>query len=115
MDKQFTQKNKKELFKIISELEERTTMMKNSEIEKIDKETRNKIFFSASNLLMIVRFLIKNRMDPRKIIKKSEELNNFTVKIESTGVLTPIQILKDSIRILKQKLNFIGIHMEKKN
>jgi len=114
LDKKFSEKTKKELFTIISELETKTKIIKNSENEKMDDEKRNKIFFSASNLLTIARFLIKNKIDPRKIIKKSELLNNFTIKIEATGALTSMQILKDSIRILKQKLNYVGIHMEKK-
>ena len=70
--------------------------------------------FSDPILIKLVEFFLKNKIDPRKILQKKKDRVDFSILLETTGVLDAIAVFKESIKILKQKLNFIGIHMEEK-
>ena len=93
-----------------------------SEFFKLDKLTNKiyfsdlylngRIFFFDSTLSSIVEFLIQQKIDPLKIITNNLR-QNFYIQIESTGALTCESIIKQAMYIVKQKLNLIGIHIEK--
>ena len=44
---------------------------------------------------------------------QDETFQDFEICIETTGVLSGIEIFRKSIQIIKKKLNFIGINLEK--
>jgi hypothetical protein len=77
-----------------------------------DLYMNGKIFFIDSALSSLVEFFLQEKLDPLKIIANNP-INNFYVQIESTGVLSCESILRQAISIIKQKLNLIGIHIEK--
>nr|UXY87427.1 DNA-directed RNA polymerase II [Cryptomonas sp.] len=72
-----------------------------------------KIFFSESIFTSLIEMFLQENVDPVKILKPNPHKKNFYIHIETTGSLSCIDIIKNAILIIKQKLNFIGIHIEK--
>ena len=79
-----------------------------------DLYENERIFFFDSVISSFVEFFLQEKIDPLKIITYNPK-KNFYIHIESTGALTCESIIKQAICIIKQKLNFIGIHVEKLN
>mmetsp|Transcript_19059 Transcript_19059/g.38867 ORF Transcript_19059/g.38867 Transcript_19059/m.38867 type:complete len:308 (+) Transcript_19059:2958-3881(+) len=70
------------------------------------------IFFGAF-VTMLLEFFIEEKLDHDRFMKTIPGKSNISLKIETTGVMSAKMIFKYSIEILKQKLNLIGIHLEK--
>nr|UXY87924.1 DNA-directed RNA polymerase II [Cryptomonas curvata] len=103
----------------------REKILKNfGEFFKLDKFTNKihfsdayingNVFFFNSVLPSLVEFFLQEKIDPLKIITNNPR-KNFHIQVESTGALKCESILKQAIYIIKQKLNLIGIHVEKLN
>jgi DNA-directed RNA polymerase II subunit RPB3 len=86
-----------------------------SKINFSDLFLNGRIFFFDKTLSSLVEFFLQEKIDPLKIIINRQEKKNFYIHLESTGALSCKSILKYAIQIMKQKLNFIGIHVEKLN
>ncbi|AFP65525.1 DNA-directed RNA polymerase II (nucleomorph) [Chroomonas mesostigmatica CCMP1168] len=74
---------------------------------------KKKFSLSVLTSQKLIDFLIKKKIDPKKVIKINPDKINFEIYIESTGALKPDFIFQNAIDILKKKINIIGIHVEK--
>jgi DNA-directed RNA polymerase II subunit RPB3 len=86
-----------------------------SKVNFSDLYLNGRIFFFEKTLASLVEFFLQEKIDPLKIIINKQGEKVFYIHIESTGALSCKSILKYAIQIMKQKLNFIGIHVEKLN
>jgi len=105
---------KKKIFDILLDFKEVSESNTNRITHIDDSLGKKNMTFSDPILIKLVEFFLKNKIDPRKILQKKKDRVDFCILVETTGVLDPLVVFKESIRILKQKLNFIGIHMEEK-
>jgi hypothetical protein len=78
-----------------------------------DLYTSGKVFFMESTFTSLIEFFLKEKIDPLKIIIPNPNRETFMIYLESTGALTCKDILRNAIIITKQKLNFLGIYVEK--
>mmetsp|Transcript_17627 Transcript_17627/g.42748 ORF Transcript_17627/g.42748 Transcript_17627/m.42748 type:complete len:308 (+) Transcript_17627:1539-2462(+) len=111
LEQKLNKKKKKELVEILPNLLQldpiRETLSYKKRINDKDPYINNTSF----NL--IIKWLSNERIDSEEFIKIYSENNQILLKIETTGALSNKIIFKNSIEILKQKLNLIGIHLEK--
>lgn len=68
---------------------------------------------TEKDVKFLLKFLNEERIPSEKILGLETSLSRVTFTIETTGVLETIEIFKDSVSILKRKLNILGVHLEK--
>jgi len=79
------------------------------------KETfqKNKSNISEIEIKRLNKILCDYENDIKIINNQDQTFQDFEIRIETTGVLSGIEIFRKSIQIIKKKLNFIGINLEK--
>jgi DNA-directed RNA polymerase II subunit RPB3 len=88
---------------------------KNSNVVFGEAYELNRLLFLKKELTQLIKFLETKKIGREEIIKTNIKERNFEILIESTGVLSIEDIFIRAIKILKKKLNLIGIHLEKFN
>jgi DNA-directed RNA polymerase II subunit RPB3 len=88
---------------------------KNNNVNFDEAYELNRLMFLKKELAQLIEFLATKKIGREEIIKKNDKEKNFEILIESTGVLSIEDIFIRAIKILKKKLNLIGIHLEKLN
>jgi|Transcript_43526 DNA-directed RNA polymerase II subunit RPB3 len=68
---------------------------------------------SQKKIKFLIDFLLSNQISSENILKLEINCSKITFTMETTGVLTANEIFKESILILKRKLNIIGVYLEK--
>jgi DNA-directed RNA polymerase II subunit RPB3 len=69
--------------------------------------------FAENDVKFLLKFLMEEHVPSEKILGLETNLSRVTFTIETTGVLETIEIFKESVSILKRKLNILGVHIEK--
>jgi len=69
--------------------------------------------YSQKSLKFLVDFLFKHRLSSKDILMLEINRSKITFILETTGVLGASEIFKESVLILKRKLNILGVHLEK--
>jgi len=79
------------------------------------KETflKNKLDIPETEIKRLSKLLYGCENDIKMKNNQDETFQDFEICIETTGVLSGIEIFRKSIQIIKKKLNFIGINLEK--
>jgi DNA-directed RNA polymerase II subunit RPB3 len=79
------------------------------------KETfyKNKLDIPETEIKRLSKLLYGRENDIKMKNNQDETFQDFEIFIETTGVLSGIEIFRKSIQIIKKKLNFIGINLEK--
>ena len=78
---------------------------------KKNKEILNS--FSETDIKFLFKYLDEQNILSKKILTLETNYSKITFELETTGVLEPCEIFKESILILKRKLNILGVHLEK--
>lgn len=68
---------------------------------------------SEIEIRKINKILIESENGTKMKINQDKKYQDFELCIETTGVIKGIEIFRKSIQIIKKKLNFIGINLEK--
>ena len=79
------------------------------------KENKIKISnsFSKKEIKFLLDYLSEQKLSSENSIELELNVSRITFLIETTGVLSVENIFKESILVLKRKLNILGVHLEK--
>jgi|EP00802_Teleaulax_amphioxeia_P008264 DNA-directed RNA polymerase II subunit RPB3 len=82
-------------------------------VEIIRKKKTNSDFFLHKNIKFMADFFKNQEISTKNILKLEKNFSKIIFEIETTGVLEAEEIFKNSVMILKRKLNILGINIEK--
>nr|UXY86965.1 DNA-directed RNA polymerase II [Cryptomonas paramecium] len=74
---------------------------------------KNRFFLLEQTASFLINFFLKEGLNPLDFLMVDGNTKTFYISLESTGTLNCRLILKEAISIIKQKLNILGIYIEK--